>query len=154
MKKKEIEKLTKRIVKPIINSNNLELVDLEYVKEGSNKFLRIFINKPSGVSIDDCQEISRKVSKQLDEIDPIQENYFLEVSSPGIDRPFKTEEDYKKNLGKDIEISLYKTIKGKKKLVGELVEYNSKDILINDIDLGKISIDKNIIAKANLAVKI
>ena len=92
----KITTLVEELVTPILDDLSLELIDMEYVKEGSNWFLRIFIDKDSGVEIEECGIVSERLSEKLDEIDPIQHNYFLEVSSPGAERPFKKEKDFEK----------------------------------------------------------
>lgn len=153
MRKKEIENLTKDLTLEILNDKDIYLVDVEYVKEGSNMFLKVYIDKDGGISIDDCQEISRILSKKLDDIDPIEENYFLEVSSPGIDRPLKTDEELKRNINKDIEISLYSAINGVKKLTGKLLNVDENNITILEDSQGKLNIERKSIAKINLAIK-
>ncbi|WP_427338693.1 ribosome maturation factor RimP [Caloranaerobacter sp. DY30410] len=152
MNRKEIEELTREIALQIVKDYGFELVDVEFVKEGSQRFLRIFIDKIGGITIEDCQKVSERLSDRLDEIDPIEENYYLEVSSPGLDRPLKTENDYKKSLGKEVEISLYKPIEGKKKFIGKLKNYDATTVTI-ELDQGSlITIDKKDLAKINLAV--
>lgn len=153
MKKNDIEKVTKDIVSEILVETDYILVDVEFVKEGASMFLRIYLDKPEGITIDDCQEISQKLSKKLDEVDPIDENYFLEVSSPGLDRPLKTDKDLKLNIKKDVEVSLYKSYKGYKKHMGRLIGFNDKSLDIENEDGEVINIDRDIIAKINLAVK-
>lgn len=152
MRKNEIESLTIKISEPIIEDLKMELVDVEYIKEGPNMYLRLYIDKDGGVNLDDCQNVSQRISEVLDEKDPISENYFLEVSSPGIDRPLKNDKDLKRSIGKDIEISLYKAIKGKKKLTGKLLNYDDENIYIKDEDSTEQTIERSIISKINLAV--
>ena len=100
-------KKVRQLVEPIVESLNLELVDTEYVKEGSKWFLRLYIDKPGGVSIDDCQLVHENVIDVIDRADPIAGPYIFEVSSPGLDRPLKTERDFTRNIGEILEISLY-----------------------------------------------
>lgn len=152
MRKNEIESLTIKISEPIIEDLKMELVDVEYIKEGPNMYLRLYIDKDGGVNLDDCQNVSQRISEVLDEKDPISENYFLEVSSPGIDRPLKNDKDLKRSIGKDIEISLYKAIEGKKKLTGKLLNYDDENIYIKDEDSTEQTIERSIISKINLAV--
>ena len=152
MKKDEIEKLTTKILEPVMEELKMELVDVEYVKEGPHMYLRFYIDKDGGVNLDDCQNVSQRLSEILDEKDPISENYFLEVSSPGIDRPLKNDSDLKRNIDKDIEISLYKAIEGNKKLIGKLLRFNDENIYIEDKDLKEKAIERNIISKINLAI--
>ncbi|WP_069649568.1 ribosome maturation factor RimP [Caloranaerobacter ferrireducens] len=152
MNRKEIEELTRELALQIVEDYNFELVDVEFVKEGSQRFLRIFIDKPGGITIEDCQKVSERLSDRLDEIDPIEENYYLEVSSPGLDRPLKTESDYEKSLGKEVEISLYKPIEGKKKFIGKLKDYDEATVTIELEQGSLITIDRKDLAKINLAV--
>lgn len=152
MKRKDIVDLIYKISEPIISEFGFELVDVEFVKEGSSYFLRIFIDKPGGITIDDCQKVSQIISEELDKQDPIDVAYYLEVSSPGLDRPLKTDKDLNRNLGEDVEVSLYKNFQGKKKLVGELLSFDEDFIKIIDSELGEIEIPRKIISKVNLAV--
>lgn len=119
--KKSISEVIEELVNPIIEEQNLELFDIEYVKEGKAKYLRIYIDKEDGVTIDDCQIVSQKLSKILDEKDPIVEAYFLEVSSPGIDRPLKKEKDFEKYKGREVDIKLYQALDSKKEYSGILL---------------------------------
>lgn len=152
MKKSNIENLVIKIVEPVVDDLNMELVDVEYVKEGPNMYLRVYIDKDGGVNLDDCQKVSEMVSEQLDAKDPISENYFLEISSPGLDRPLKNDKDLKRNLGKDIELNLYKAVDGNKKLVGKLVNYDDENIYIEETGSGEKAVDRSVISKINLAV--
>lgn len=96
----KVTEIVEEMVHPILDELHLELVDVEYVKEGPNWFLRVYIDKDTGVDIDECAVVSEKLSEKLDEVDPISENYFLEVSSPGAERPLKKTKTSKKRLGK------------------------------------------------------
>lgn len=153
MNRKEIENLTKDIVTPITNDYDFELVDVEFVKEGPHRYLRIYIDKPGGINIDDCQKVSQQVSDKLDEIDPIEDNFFLEVSSPGIDRPLKTDDDFNRAIGDDVEISLYSALNGKKKLEGNLKSFDNDNVLIEVENKETIKIERSTISRINLAVK-
>lgn len=153
MKKNELEKMVTEMVSPIISKNNYELVDVEYVKEGPNQYLRVFIDKPNGITLDDCQKVSEELSVLLDEKDPIEENYYLEVSSPGLDRPLKNDLDFEKSIGKDIEISLYKRIDGKKKYIGKLKNFNNNEIVIEDENNNEVILNREFVSKVNLAIK-
>ena len=151
MNKKEIEKITYDITSDIIKETDYKIVDVEYVKEGQIKYLRVYIDKPQGISIDDCSNINMQLSKRLDMIDPIEEQYFLEVSSPGIDRPFKTDKDFEENINNEVEIRLYKAIDGNKTYTGKLLKKDKEKITI-DV-LGKpMNIDMKNISKINKAV--
>ena len=111
MSKKEIyEQKAEALLEPIVAEHDFELVDVEYVKEGSNFYLRAYIDKPEGITVDDCEVVSRTFSQKLDEEDFIDEAYIMEVSSPGLGRPLKKEKDYKRSMGKELEIRTYRAI--------------------------------------------
>src|SRR5688572_25516812 len=94
MAKNRVERIAEKLAIPIIEKEEFELVDIEYKKEGANWYLRLYIDKPGGITLDDCQKISNQLGDRLDEEDPIKGNYFLQVSSPGLDRPLKKERDF------------------------------------------------------------
>lgn len=152
MRKKDVVVLVENIVKEILEGTEFILVDVDFVKEGAHTYLRVFVDKTGGISIDDCQEISKKLSAKLDEKDPIEVNYFLEVSSPGIDRPFKRKEDYEKNLNEYVEVSLYKALNGSKKVVGKLLKYDEDTVTVQEDEQEPLQIDKNQVSKINLAI--
>lgn len=130
--KQEIELKTEKLLEPIIKENGLELVDVEYVKEGADFYLRAYIDKPSGVDINDCETVSRALEEKLDAEDFIKDAYILEVSSPGLTRPLKKEKDYARNLGKPVEIKTYKSFEKRKEFVGELKAYDSETVTIEE----------------------
>lgn len=130
--KQEIELKTEKLLEPIIKENGLELVDVEYVKEGADFYLRAYIDKPSGVDINDCETVSRAMEEKLDAEDFIKDAYILEVSSPGLTRPLKKEKDYARNLGKPVEIKTYKPFEKRKEFVGELKAYDSETVTIEE----------------------
>lgn len=152
MNRGNLLKMVNEISVEIAEELGFELVDLEYVKESGNYFLRVYIDKIDGVSLDDCEKMSAKLGKELDEKDPIRDPYYLEVSSPGLDRPLKTDSDLKRNLNKDIEISLYRAFNNEKNYEGKLIDFNEKEILITDDD-NNISIPREYIANIKLAIK-
>lgn len=129
--KKNIQQTVTELVSPVVENLNYELVDVEYVKEGANWYLRVYIDKPGGISIDDCQAVSEQVSELLDKNDPIDQSYYLEVSSPGLDRPLKTEKDFTKYKGELVEVKVFQPIDGKKIFEGELVGLADNFIVIN-----------------------
>lgn len=151
--KKEILKDLRQMAQAIANELEFELVDLEYIKEFGNYFLRVYIDKIGGVSTEDCEKMSKILSSQLDEKDPIEESYYLEVSSPGLDRPLKTDKDLKRNLEKDVEIKLYKPLDNKKKYEGRLVDFNENDIIIQNNQGDKITLPKEVVANVRLSIK-
>src|ERR1044072_7923701 len=107
------------MIEPYLTEQGFELVDVEYVKEGVSYFLRIYVDKEGGIDIDDCGQISEYMSQKLDENDPIEEAYFLEVSSPGAERPLKKAEDVLKSVGKDVFVTTYEPIGGAKEFEGK-----------------------------------
>ncbi|UOQ93252.1 ribosome maturation factor RimP [Halobacillus shinanisalinarum] len=152
---KNVTEITEELVRPIVKEMNLELVDIEFKKEGKNWFLRVFLDKPEGIDIEECGQVSEKLSEQLDEIDPIDIPYFLEVSSPGAERPLKTKEDFKKYVGEHIYMKLYEPIENEKEFEGTLVQFEDETATI-DIRIKtrtkQLEVPFNKIAKANLAV--
>ncbi|MBE1553425.1 ribosome maturation factor RimP [Sporosarcina limicola] len=148
----EIEQLATSIV----NDLGLELVDLEFVKEGKDWFLRVYIDNPDGnIDIDQCAQVSEKLSEELDRTDPITQNYFLEVSSPGAERPLKKEEDFQKAIGQFVFIKTYEAIDGMKEFEGYLLTYGPETAEVEiRIKTRKVtvSIDKEKIALARLAI--
>ncbi|EQK42075.1 MULTISPECIES: ribosome maturation factor RimP [Paraclostridium] len=151
--KKSTEAMIEELVLPITNENNIEIVDVEYVKEAGEYYLRIFIDKDGGVSLNDCEVVTRAINPILDEKDPIKENYFLEVSSPGLDRPLKKEKDFVRYAGRDVEVKLYKPINGLKHFEAELVELAENKVVKLIVDGEEMEFDKKDIALIRLAVK-
>ncbi len=146
------------VVQPIVDEQNLELVDMEFLKEGKNWFLRIYIDKPGGIDIEECALISEKVSEALDAIDPdpIPQAYFLEVSSPGAERPLKTEADMQNALGKYVHLSFYQAIDGEKFYEGTLKEVNDESVVLTiriKTRTKDIEIERKQIANARLAIQ-
>ena len=131
MGKKEVyEQKAEQLLIPIVEEHGLELVDVEYVKEGSNFYLRAYIDKPGGITVDDCEVVSRAFSDKLDETDFIDEAYIMEVSSPGLGRPLKKEKDYKRSMGKELEIRTYRAINREKEFYGILTAYDENSVTI------------------------
>lgn len=146
------------VVQPIVDEQNLELVDMEFLKEGKNWFLRIYIDKPGGIDIEECALISEKVSEALDAIDPdpIPQAYFLEVSSPGAERPLKTEADLQNAIGKYVHLSFYQAIDGEKFYEGTLKEVNDDSVVLTiriKTRTKDIEIERKQIANARLAIQ-
>lgn len=109
-KREDYEVRTEALLQPILEEHAFELVDVEYVKEGSNYYLRAYIDKPGGITIDDCELVSRALSDRLDAEDFIPDSYILEVSSPGLGRPLKKDKDLQRSIGEEVEVKLYKGI--------------------------------------------
>ena len=152
---KKVTEIVEEMAAPILEELNLELVEVEYVKEGRNWFLRVYIDKENGVDIEECGIVSEKLSEKLDEKDPISNNYFLEVSSPGAERPLKKDSDFIKAVGKNVHIKTYEPIDNEKEFEGILKSFDGDTVIIEiKIKTRKkelvIPYDK--IAKARLAV--
>ena len=124
------EEKTERLIQPILDRNQFELVDVEYVKEGGTWYLRAYIDKEGGITVDDCELVSRRMSDLLDEKDFVEESYIFEVSSPGLGRPLKKEKDYQRSLGKEVEIRTYKAIEKEKEFYGLLKSYDETTVTI------------------------
>jgi len=151
--KKNIATEIEQMVLPITEANDLELVDVEYVKEGGEFFLRVYIDKEGGVSLNECELVTRALNPILDEKDPIKDNYYLEVSSPGLDRPLKKDKDFVKYQGRDVEIKLYKPINGSKLYEGELVGLTEEKNIKIIIDNKEVEFNKKDVALIRLAIK-
>ena len=151
MSKKEVyEQKAEALLLPIIEANNFELVDVEYVKEGSNWYLRAYIDKEGGISVDDCEVVSRAFSDKLDEEDFIDDAYIMEVSSPGLGRPLKKERDFERSLGEEVEIRLYKALNKQKEFTGILKAYDKETVTIETAE-GELVFDRPDIALIRLA---
>lgn len=138
MSKQKVTSLVSKIISPFIEENNFELVDVEFVKEGPHRYLRVYLDKEGGISLDDCKLVSEFLSKELDKVDPIEENYYLEVSSPGIERPLKKDSDFVKFKGKKVQAKLYQTYLGQKIFIGELIGLNDNQVEIKSDSSGNV----------------
>lgn len=149
MSSKNIATTVEKIVEPLLEDLELELVEVEFTKEGNNYFLRVFIDKPSGITLDDCEALSRKLDLILDEKDPIPYAYSLEVSSPGICRPLKKKKDFERFVGEKIKVKTFSSIEGSKSFKGKLLCVVNEGIKIEQ-DKKEIFIPMSALAKANL----
>ena len=144
------------IATPIVEELNLELVDVEFVKEGRDYFLRVYVDTPEGdIDILQCAQMSERLSLVLDENDPIEQNYYLEVSSPGAERPLKKEADFEKAVGKFIYVKTYEPIKDMKEFLGYLTAYNDEGLQMEiRVKTRKVNvlIEKEKVAKARYAI--
>lgn len=150
-KKESYEQKTEEILLPLVASHGFELVDVEYVKEGGNWYLRAYIDKPGGITVDDCEVISRALSDRLDEQDFIDEAYILEVSSPGLGRPLKKEKDYIRSMGELVEVRTYRPIDRQKEFTGVLCAYDDNSVTIELDNENKMRFEKADIALIRLA---
>lgn len=152
MSKREVyEQKTEEILQPIVEEHGFELVDVEYVKEGSNWYLRAYIDKPGGITVNDCETVSRKLSDILDEKDYIDDAYILEVSSPGLGRPLKKEKDFKRSLGEEVEIRTYRMVEKQKEFTGILKDYDDTTVTIEMENGTEKTFEKSNIALIRLA---
>lgn len=147
----QIRSIVEELVHPFLSENGFELVDVEYVKEGGNWFLRVYVDKEGGIDIDDCGRISEFLSEKLDEKDPIEAAYFLEVSSPGAERPLKKTQDYYKAIGEHVFVTTYEPIDGLKEFEGTLISFDEATVVIG-IGKKKHSLPFNKLASARLAI--
>ena len=152
MSRKEIyEQKTESFIQPIVDKYHFELVDVEYVKEGSDWYLRAYIDKEGGIAVDDCEVLSRKLSDWLDKEDFIDDSYILEVSSPGLGRPLKKEKDYVRSMGREVEVRLYKAIDRQKEFTGILKAWDKDTVTLEFEDEATLVIERPNIALIRLA---
>ncbi|MDR7811870.1 ribosome maturation factor RimP [Lacrimispora sp.] len=150
-KREEYEAKTESFLLPLMEENNFELVDVEYVKEAGNWYLRAYIDKEGGITVDDCETISRRLGDWLDEKDFIADSYILEVSSPGLGRPLKKDKDFNRSIGKDVDIKLYKPLNKQKDFTGTLTSYDRETVTINQEDGIELVLNRPEIALIRLA---
>ena len=137
------------IIAPIAKEQGLDIWDVRYLKEGASYFLRIFIEKSEGITIDDCENFSRAIDEPLDEADPIKENYFLEVSSPGLGRELVKEEHFKAFIGENVIVKLFRPINKQKEFKGKLLDYQNGKVII-EFNNETCTFDKGEISKVNV----
>lgn len=126
----KVTEVVSELAAPIAAENGCTVWDVEYVREAGEWFLRVYIDKEGGVSINDCEAVSRPLSDKLDEVDPIEGSYTFEVSSAGADRSLKKPEHFAQMMGRQVEVRLYRALEGKKALLGELKGYEAGDVTI------------------------
>lgn len=136
----KVEEVVWECIEEKVYEFGCEIYDVEYVKEGTNWYLRIYIDKEDGVSINDCEDISRAIDPMLDELNPIKTQYILEVSSPGVERVLRRDEHFNSFLDSEVEASLFKAVDGKKKIKGILTGFNNEKIQINNLDIDRKNI--------------
>ena len=146
------ESRTEALIMPIIEEMNFELVDVEYVKEGGTWYLRAYIDKEGGITVNDCEAVARQMNEILDAEDFIPDSYVFEVSSPGLGRPLKKEKDYIRNLDKEVEIRTYRSINKCKEFYGILKEYDADSVTIQTEEQEVLKFQKNEIALIRQAV--
>lgn len=150
-KAKDYEARTEALILPIVERMEFELVDVEYVKEGRTWYLRAYIDKPGGITVNDCEAVAREMNEILDAEDFISDSYIFEVSSPGLGRPLKKEKDYVRNIGKDVEIRTYRSINRCKDFCGVLKAYDANTVTI-ETDGEEMVFEKSDIALIRQAI--
>ena len=151
-KRETYEQRTEELLLPIVESHGFELVDVEYVREAGTWYLRAYIDKPGGITVDDCEVVSRTFSDILDEKDYIEDTYIFEVSSPGLGRPLKKEKDFARSIGEEVEIRTYRAIDRQKEFIGILKEYDKDTVTIEYEDETTQVFERNDIALIRLAL--
>lgn len=129
-KREDYEHRAEALLQPIVEQFGFELVDVEYVKEGGTWYLRGYVDKPGGITINDCEAVSRQFSDRMDEEDFIPDSYVMEISSPGLDRPLKKPKDFERSIGKEVEIRTYRPVDHCKEFVGTLISYDDDTITV------------------------
>ncbi len=151
---KSVSATVEDILKPFLTSKDLELYDLSFVKEGPHRYLRVFIDSDSGVSLEQCELVSKFLSEALDKKDPIKEQYFLEVSSPGIERILKTDRHFQKYVGSKIQVNLFTTLEGQKQIKGKLLTKGDEFLkILDDCSKKEIDIPLALISRARNVVE-
>ena len=150
-KRKTYETRTEELITPILDRMNFELVDVEYVKEGGTWYLRAYIDKEGGITVNDCEAVAREMNEILDREDFVEDSYVFEVSSPGLGRPLKKETDYNRSMGKEVEIRTYRAINREKEFYGILSAYDENTVTIKTEDGTEMTFEKSDIALIRLA---
>ena len=150
-KRETYETRTEELITPILDRMNFELVDVEYVKEGGTWYLRAYIDKEGGITVNDCEAVAREMNEILDREDFVEGSYVFEVSSPGLGRPLKKEKDYIRSMGKEVEIRTYRAINREKEFYGVLSAYDENTVTIKTEDGTEMTFEKSDIALIRLA---
>lgn len=152
-KREEYEIKTEQLLEPILKEHQFELVDVEFVKEAGTFYLRAYIDKEGGITINDCETVSRRLSDLLDEKDFIPDAYVLEVSSPGLGRQLKKDRDFERSLGAEVELKLYQAIEKQKEFSGVLESYSKDTVVIVDEHGNQRTFSRSDVALIRLAVR-
>ena len=150
-KRETYETRTEELITPILDRMNFELVDVEYVKEGGTWYLRAYIDKEGGITVNDCEAVAREMIEILDREDFVEDSYVFEVSSPGLGRPLKKEKDYIRSMGREVEIRTYRAINREKEFYGILSAYDENTVTIKTEDGTEMTFEKSDIALIRLA---
>lgn len=152
-KRETYEKKTEELITPLIDAEGFELVDVEYVKEGADWYLRVYIDKDGGITVNDCEKISRAFNEILDREDYIDDAYIFEVSSPGLLRPLKKDKDYQRNLGKLLEVKLFAPLDGVKEFEAELKSYDKESATLVMDDDTEVTVKRSEISLIRPAIE-
>ena len=152
-KRETYEKKTEELITPLIDAEGFELVDVEYVKEGADWYLRVYIDKDGGITVNDCEKISRAFNEILDREDSIDDAYIFEVSSPGLLRPLKKDKDYQRNLGKLLEVKLFAPLNGVKEFEAELKSYDKESATLVMDDDTEVTVKRSEISLIRPAIE-
>jgi ribosome maturation factor RimP len=152
MRKKRVVDIVEEVLVPFLTAQKMELVDVEFVKEGPYRYLRVTIDNEAGISLDDCADVSRFLNDKLDRIDPIEEQYFLEVTSPGVERILKKDADFSRFAGSQVQMKLYQPYEGQKAIVGELIGLEEDTIVLHHDSMGTVKIPKSKVSLTKLVV--
>ena len=150
-RREQYEGKTEAFLIPLMEKHNFELVDVEYVKEAGTWYLRAYIDKEGGITVDDCEVINRELGEWLDQEDFIEDSYILEVSSPGLGRPLKKEKDFARSIGKEVDVKLYKAVDKQKDYTGILEAYDKDTVTLGLEDGKQITLERPSIALIRLA---
>ena len=150
-RREEYEKRAEELLAPIVELNGFELVDVEYVKEAGNWYLRGYIDKPGGITVNDCETVSRAFSDKLDENDFIEDSYIMEISSPGLDRPLKKDKDLERSIGESVDVRLFRAIDRQKEFTGILKAWDKDTVTLEFEDEATLVIERPNIALIRLA---
>ncbi|MBQ4293488.1 MAG: ribosome maturation factor RimP [Lachnospiraceae bacterium] len=149
-KKEEIEEVVEKLTLPVLERLGLSLYDVEYVKEGGEAYLRVYIDKEGGVNVGDCETVTRELNPILDERDPIDDAYIFEVSSPGLTRTLRRDRHFEKSLGEPVEVKLFKPLEKRKEWEGILTSYDENTITIEEEDKTRRSFPRSQIARVHI----
>ena len=152
-KRETYEKKTEELITPLIDAEGFELVDVEYVEEGADWYLRVYIDKDGGITVNDCEKISRAFNEILDREDYIDDAYIFEVSSPGLLRPLKKDKDYQRNLGKLLEVKLFAPLNGVKEFEAELKSYDKESATLVMDDDTEVTVKRSEISLIRPAIE-
>ncbi len=152
MTKKDVcEKRTEELLEPLMQEFGFELVDVEYVREGGSWYLRAYIDKPGGITINDCEAVSRRLSDLLDQEDYIEESYTLEVSSPGLGRPLRKDKDFQRSMGEEVDVKLFAPVDHSREFTGLLKAFDKESVTIELEDGTQKQFPRNSIALIRLS---